>query len=104
MRAGKPLPVLYTPFTEGREASFSVSTEIRFMIEQMGTVVFGCAYPCVMNFEKEGPAMSLERSINYYYAVLALRLLLEKGLISQEEYGKICRYNAEIFRPEREYI
>lgn len=104
MRAGKPLSVLYTPFTEGREANFSDLTKIRFMIEQMGTVVFGCAYPCVMNFEKEEPAMSLERSINYYYAVLALRLLLEKGLISQEEYGKICRYNAEIFRPEREYI
>ena len=48
--------------------------------------------------------MSLERSINYYYAVLALRLLLEKGLISEEEYGKICRYNAEIYRPGREYI
>ena len=48
--------------------------------------------------------MSLERSINYYYAVMALRLLLERGLISEEEYGKICQYNAEIFRPEREYI
>jgi len=48
--------------------------------------------------------VNLENSINYYYAVLALRLLLEKGLISEEEYGKICRYNAEIYRPEREYI
>ena len=57
-----------------------------------------------MNSEKEETAMSLERSINYYYDVLALRLLLERGLISEEEYGKICRYNAEIFRPEREYI
>ena len=57
-----------------------------------------------MNSEKEEAAMSLERSINYYYAVLALRLLLERGLISEEEYGKTCRYNAEIFRPEREYI
>ena len=57
-----------------------------------------------MNSEKEETAMSLERSINYYYAVLALRLLLERGLISEEEYGKICRYNAEVFRPEREYV
>lgn len=48
--------------------------------------------------------MSLERSINYYYAVLALRILLERGLISEEEYGKICRYNAEILRPKQEYI
>ena len=57
-----------------------------------------------MNSEKEETAMSLERSINYYYAVLAVRLLLERGLISEEEYSKICWYNAEIFRPEREYI
>ena len=48
--------------------------------------------------------MSLERSINYYYAVLALGLLLERGLISEDEYGKVCRYNAEILRPERECI
>lgn len=48
--------------------------------------------------------MKLENSINYYYTVLALRLLLERGLISEDEYGKICRYNAEIFRPWREYI
>ena len=48
--------------------------------------------------------MKLENSINYYYTVLALHLLLERGLISEDEYGKICRYNAEIFRPEREYI
>lgn len=48
--------------------------------------------------------MNLDGSINYYYAVLALRLLLERGLISKDEYGKICRYNAEVFKPGREYI
>ena len=48
--------------------------------------------------------MKLENSINYYYTVLALRLLLERGLISEDEYGKICRYNAEVFKPGREYI
>ena len=48
--------------------------------------------------------MKLENSINYYYATLALRLLLEQGLLSKAEHEKICRYNAEIFRPEREYI
>lgn len=40
----------------------------------------------------------------YAHTVLALRLLLERGLISEDEYGKICRYNAEIFKPERGYI
>ena len=48
--------------------------------------------------------MKLENSINYYYTVLALRLLLERGLISEDEYGKISRYNAEFFKPGREYI
>ena len=48
--------------------------------------------------------MKLENSINYYYATLALRLLLERGLISEDEYGKISRYNAEFFKPERGYI
>ena len=48
--------------------------------------------------------MNLEGSINYYYATQALRLLLERGLISEDEYGKICRYNAEFFKPGMEYI
>ena len=48
--------------------------------------------------------MNLENSITYYYTVLALRPLLERGLISEDEYGKISRYNAEFFKPERGYI
>ena len=48
--------------------------------------------------------MKLQNSINYYYAVQALRLLVERGLLSETEYEKVCRYNAEIFRPERGYI
>jgi len=54
--------------------------------------------------EKEKNAVKLEDSINYYYAVQALRLLVERGLLSEAEYETVCRYNAEIFRPEREYI
>lgn len=48
--------------------------------------------------------MNLENSINYYYALKALQFLLEQGLLSETEYEKVCRYNAEFFRPEREYI
>ena len=48
--------------------------------------------------------MKLENSINYYYTVLALRLLVERGLISKAECETACRHNAEIFRPGREYI
>lgn len=68
--------------------------------------MFGCARTCVLNdeTEKEKNAVKLEDSINYYYALKALQFLLEQGLLSDAEYEKICRYNAEIFRPEREYI
>ncbi len=48
--------------------------------------------------------MNLQNSINYYYAMKALQFLLERDLISEDEYEKICRYNAEIFRLEGEYI
>lgn len=48
--------------------------------------------------------MKLENFINYYYALKALHFLLERGLLSETEYETACRYNAEIFRPGREYI
>ena len=48
--------------------------------------------------------MKLEDFINYYYTSKALQYLLEQGLLSEAEHEKICRYNAEFFKPEREYI
>ena len=48
--------------------------------------------------------MKLQNSINYYSAVQALRLLVERGLLSEAEYEKASRYCAGIFQPEREYI
>lgn len=48
--------------------------------------------------------MKLEDFVNYYYAKKALQYLLEQGFLSESEYEKVCRYNAEIFRPGREYI
>lgn len=106
MRAGKPLPVLYTPSLRGASANISDTNDSKsdFKIEHTGTAVFGCARPCVLKYAKEENTVKLENFINYYYATLALRLLLERGLINEDEYGKICRYNAEIFRPGREYI
>lgn len=60
MRAGKPLSVLYTPFTEGREANFSdLSTTIIFKIEHTGTAVVGCARPCILNKEKRIKALDI---------------------------------------------
>ena len=104
MRAGKPLPVLYTPSQGERGKCWPLKPKSDFKIEYTGTVVFGCARPCVLNEAKEENTVKLENSINYYYTVLALRLLLERGLISEDEYGKICRYNADFFKPGREYI
>ena len=107
MRAGKPLPVLYTPSLRGaRQISVIECLKLDFKIEKTGTAVFGCAHPCVLNDEakKEKSAVKLENSINYYYALKALQFLLERGLLSETEYEKVCRYNAEIFRPDREYI
>lgn len=48
--------------------------------------------------------MKLENFINYYYALKALQFLLEQGFLSETEYETVCRYNAEIFKPEKEYI
>ena len=45
--------------------------------------------------------MKLENFINYYFALKALRFLLERGLLSETEYEQVCRYNAEIFKPGR---
>lgn len=44
--------------------------------------------------------MKPENSVNYYYAVQALRLLVERGLLSEAEYEKASRYCAGIFQPE----
>ena len=57
MRAGKPLSVLYTPSTEGRETNISDINDSKseFKIEHTGTVVFGCARPCVLKCAKEEP-------------------------------------------------
>lgn len=48
--------------------------------------------------------MTLDKNTNYYYALIALRYLLKLGKITEDEYGKICRYNAEFFQPDTEYI
>lgn len=79
-------------------------TEIRFQDRTYGHSCVRLRPSLYLERSKGGTAMKLENSINYYYTVLALRLLLERGLINEDEYGKICRYNAEFFKPGREYI
>ena len=51
-----------------------------------------------------GSTVKPENSVNYYYALQALRLLVERGLLSETEYEKASRYCAGIFQPERGYI
>ena len=79
-------------------------TEIRFQDRTNGHSRVRLRPSLYLERSKGGTAMKLENSINYYYTVLALRLLVERGLISEDEYGKICRYNADFFKPGREYI
>ena len=45
--------------------------------------------------------MKPENSINYYYAVQALRLLVERGLLSETEEYKASRLLAGNIRPGR---
>lgn len=104
MRAGKPLPVLYTTSQGKRGKCWPFRPKLDFKIEQTGTAVVGCARPCVLKYAKEENIVKLENFINYYYAKKALQFLLEQGLLSKSEYETVCRYNAEIFKPEREYI
>ena len=79
-------------------------TEIRFQDRIHGHSCVRLRPSLYLERSKGGTAMKLENSINYYYAKKALRFLLEQGLLSETEYEIVCRYNAEIFRPGREYI
>ena len=51
MRAGKPLPVLYTP-SQGKRGKYWYKTEIRVQDRTNGHSVFGCARPCVLKQRK----------------------------------------------------
>lgn len=79
-------------------------TEIRFQDRIHGHSRVRLRPSLCLERNKGGTAVKLENSINYYYAKKALRFLLEQGLLSETEYEIVCRYNAEIFRPGREYI
>ncbi len=48
--------------------------------------------------------MNIKNNIKFYYLSKALRFLLENGAITQDEYDEVCRYNAEICKPESGYI
>lgn len=48
--------------------------------------------------------MNNANNVKFYYMKKALVFLLENGAITQEEYERACGYNAEILRPDPEYI
>ena len=105
MRAGKPLPVLYTP-CQGKRGKYWYKTEIRVQDRTNGHSRVRLRPSLCLDdkAEKEKNTMKLEDFINYYYALQALQFLLKRGLLSETEYETACRHNAEIFRPGREYI
>ena len=48
--------------------------------------------------------MNQQNNVKFYLMKKALKYLVEKGAITQEEADRTRRYNAEILRPDREYI
>lgn len=48
--------------------------------------------------------MNQQNNVKFYLMQKALEYLVEKGAITQEESDRVSRHNAEILRPDREYI
>ncbi|QQR30554.1 hypothetical protein I5Q82_02150 [Acutalibacter muris] len=48
--------------------------------------------------------MSQQNNVKFRLMQKALEYLVEKGAITKEESDRTSRYNAEILRPDREYI
>lgn len=48
--------------------------------------------------------MNQQNNAKYYLMQKALEYLIEKGAITPEEADRTSRHNAEILRPDREYI
>ena len=103
MRAGKPLPVLYTPSQGERGKCWPLKPKLD-QDRTHGHSRVRLRPSLCLEMCKGGTALKLENFINYYYTLKALHFLLERGLLSETEYETACRHNAEIFRPGREYI
>lgn len=103
MRAGKPLPVLYTP-CQGKRGKYWYKTEIRVQDRTHGHSRVRLRPSLCLDLCKGVMTVKPENSVNYYYAVQALRLLVERGLLSEAEYEKASRYCAGIFQPEGGHI
>lgn len=48
--------------------------------------------------------MNQQNNVRYYLLQKALDFLLEQGAITKEEQERTSRYNAEVLRPDWEYI
>ena len=48
--------------------------------------------------------VSQQNNVKYYFIQKALKFLLEKGAVTQEEFERASRYNAESLHLDREYI
>ena len=100
MRAGKPLPVLYTPSQGERGKCWPLKPKLD-QDRTHGHSRVRLRPSLCLEMCKGGTTVKLENFINYYYAKKALQYLLEHGLISKAECETACRHNAEIFRPGR---
>ena len=66
-------------------------TEIRFQDRTNGHSRVRLRPSLCLDLWKGVMTVKPENSINYYYAVQALRLLVERGLLSEAEYEKASR-------------
>ena len=48
--------------------------------------------------------MNQQNNAIYYFLQKVLEYLVEKGAISQDEFERTSKYNAENLRPDPEYI
>ena len=48
--------------------------------------------------------MNQQNNVKFYLMQKALKYLVEKGTITKEEADRASRYNAEMLRPDKEYI
>ena len=103
MRADKPLPVLYTPSQGERGKCWPLKPKLD-QDRTHGHSRVRLRPSLCLDLCKGVMTVKPENSVNYYYAVQALRLLVERGLLSEMEYDKASRYCAGIFQPERGYI
>lgn len=46
----------------------------------------------------------MKNNFSYIYLKIFFQKMLDEGRISEKEFREICRYNAEMLKPDPQYI